>query len=96
MSDRHHFIGAYLHHDRQRAAIVRLSCVTDFAARTTEAKTFADQVAMTACAVGSNLGDILNVPTPGGFTVSERLTHITRALGEEVRIESAFVETAKR
>ena len=86
-------MGAYLHHDRRCAAIVRMSCVTDFAARTDEAKALADVVAI-ACAVGTDLDEVLSSITPGGFTVAERVAKACKELGEEIKIESALMDIA--
>src|SRR5574338_1018997 len=42
-------IGSYIHHNREKAAMVVLSFETDFAARTKEAIEAANKLAMLAC-----------------------------------------------
>ena len=96
MANRHYFIGVYNHHDRSRGAIVRLSTVTDFAARTEEAQSFADRAARFACGFHcETVADLLGIPTPGNLpTFADELAALSKALGERVVVESVQVVVA--
>lgn len=97
---RHRFLGTYTHApDRfapaSAAAVVTLSTMTDFAARTPEARTLADRLAMLACGFGAATpADLLQVEAPtifarAGRTVADDVAEVSRRLGEGVRVEAA-------
>jgi translation elongation factor EF-Ts len=74
-------IGIYVHHDRQKAAIVCLSLQTDFAARTYEAITVANKLAMYA--VGFDTENITELLKQGG---EEILNDLRKELKENISL----------
>lgn len=103
---RHRFLGTYTHApDRfapaSAAAVVTLSTMTDFAARTPEARTLADRLAMLACGFGAATpAALLQVEAPtifarAGRTVADDVAEVSRRLGEGVRIEAVTLVWAR-
>lgn len=105
MADRFYFLAAYSHQPdkfapAQAAAVVTLSTATDFAARTAEARTLSERLAMLACGFRAAApAELLAVAAPcilarDGTTVADDLAALSRHLGEGVRIEAVALVLA--
>jgi translation elongation factor EF-Ts len=105
MADRFYFLAAYSHQPdkfapAQAAAVVTLSSATDFAARTAEARTLSERLAMLACGFrAATPAELLAVEAPcllarEGRTVADDLAALSRLLGEGVRVEAVALVLA--
>lgn len=106
MADRYRFLATYTHQPdkfapAQAAAVVALSTATDFAARTQEARSLAERLAMLACGFrAATPAELLAVTAPcilarDGTTVADDLAALSRHLGEGVRIEAVTLVFAE-
>ena len=85
------FLGHYMHHDRRADACVAIEVMTDFAAHTSEAMTFADTLAMVACGAQVNRWDDLAPQAwPHGGTCESARATLAATLGEIVNVREVW------
>ena len=83
-------VGAYLHQDGKVAAMVKVSCESDFVARNEEFRNFAHELAMQIAAMApSNIKELLVQPYIKDVkkTIKDLLEETVAKLGENIKIE---------
>lgn len=83
-------IGIYLHQNEKVAAMVKVSCESDFVARNEEFKNFIHELAMQIAAMApSNKNELLKQPYIKDVkkTIKDLLEEIVAKLGENIKIE---------
>ncbi len=82
-------LGAYVHHDGKRGALVKLLCETDFVARTDEFKNLARELAMQVTSMDpESKEDFLNQPyiRDPKVTVADLIKQLSAKTGENVQL----------
>jgi len=81
----------YVHPGGKIGSLVKLSCETDFVARTDEFKTLAHEVAMQVAATAPQvMDDLLEQPyiRDPSKTIKDLLVEVVAKLGENIKVES--------
>ncbi len=81
----------YVHSGGKIGSLVKLSCETDFVARTDEFKTLAHEVAMQVAATApQSLDDLLEQPyiRDPSKTIKDLLVEVVAKLGENIKVDS--------
>ena len=86
-------IGSYVHHNGRIAALVSLSCETDFVARTREFKDLAHLLARQVAATNpANRGELLAQPNIlDGTPISEAIENAIKTFKEKIDVGFCYM-----
>ena len=82
-------VGAYIHHDNKRGAMVKLLCETDFVARTDEFKVLAKELAMQITSMNPESKDVFleqDYIRDPKLTIAALIKQLSAKTGENIQL----------